>query len=339
MKPSPADCPAASPLLRLLDQELQRLAKSLPGALWERALVGPARAFLERPGKRFRARLVEAGWTLADGAATGVPIELVLAVELIHAGALIVDDVQDCAVTRRGGPALHRMVGVPLALNTGGWLYFLPLSLVERAGFDAETSAAIQRRMQHAMLVCHEGQALDLALRVTELEQGEIAAVVAETTARKTAALTELAAAVGALAAGGSAARVQALAAFGHELGIGLQMLDDLGSLTSPARADKAAEDLCGARPTWPWSWAAQDLAAPAFAELVAHARAVVDGEDPAALARRLAERVSGAGAARARAQLRHAYARLRATCPTATSAAVDAVERDFQMLEASYVL
>jgi geranylgeranyl pyrophosphate synthase len=327
---------SVSPLLRLLEQELQRLAKSLPAALWERALIGPAREFLQRPGKQFRARLVEAGWRLADGSPSGAPLELVLAVELIHAGALIVDDVQDRALTRRGGPALHRMIGVPLALNTGGWLYFLPFSLVLRAGFEAEIASAIQSRMQHAMLICHEGQALDLALRVTELEQRDVPDVVGETTACKTAALTELAAALGALATGSGAARVEALAAFGHELGIGLQMLDDLGSLTNPARIEKAAEDLCAARPTWPWSWAAQDSNSAAYLELVRHSLDVVAGASPEPLARRLASRVAELGRCRARAQLNHAFARLRESCPA--SAALDDVERDFRELEQSSV-
>jgi geranylgeranyl pyrophosphate synthase len=325
-----------SSLVRLLEEELQRLSKSLPRHLWERALLGPAREFLRRPGKQFRARLVQAGWTLAGGEPPAGPSELGLAVELIHAGALIVDDVQDCALTRRGGPALHRMVGVPLALNTGGWLYFLPLSLVERAGLDPEIAAVIQRHMQRAMLICHEGQALDLSLHVTDLDQCEVAGVVAETTARKTASLTELAAAMGALAAGATPARVEQLGCFGRELGVGLQMLDDLGSLTSPARAEKAAEDLCGARPTWPWAWAALDYGPAAYLELVRHARDVARGADPLALARKLAARVGESGRKRAQEQLARAFVGLRSDC--AAPATVDDVERDFRRLEESYV-
>lgn len=328
-------CTVTSSLLQLLDEETQRLAKFLPPALWEQALIGPAREFLQRPGKQFRARLVDAGWTLAGGAGSGAPLELVLAVELIHAGALIVDDVQDGAVTRRGAPALHRLVGVPLALNTGGWLYFLPLALVDRAGFDAEIAIALQRCMQQTMLICHEGQALDLAWRVTDLDQVDVASVVAETTARKTAALTESAAVLGALAAGASTACVQGLGAFGHELGVGLQMFDDLGSLTNPARAEKAAEDLGGARPTWPWAWAAQSCDPASYLELVREARRVAAGASCEPLAQRLAARVAGIGEACARARLRESFACLRASSSVAS--AVERLERDFQGLAESY--
>jgi geranylgeranyl pyrophosphate synthase len=330
-------CAVTASLLQLLDEEMQRLAKFLPPALWEQALIGPAREFLRRPGKQFRAKLVDAGWKLAGGSDAGAPLELVLAVELIHAGALIVDDVQDSAVTRRGAPALHRLVGVPLALNTGGWLYFLPLALVDRAGFDAEIAIALQRRMQQTMLICHEGQALDLAWRVTELEQCDVASVVAETTARKTAALTESAAALGALAAGGSSACVQGLGAFGHELGVGLQMFDDLGALTNPARAEKAAEDLGGARPTWPWAWAAQACDTASYLDLVREARRVAAGAGCEPLARRLAAGVAGIGETRARARLRQSFACLRASSPI--TSAVEQLERDFQGLAESYGL
>jgi geranylgeranyl pyrophosphate synthase len=336
MSASPKSATATS-LLQLLDEEMQRLAKFLPPALWEQALIGPAREFLQRPGKQFRARLVDAGWSLAGGAPAGAPLELVLAVELIHAGALIVDDVQDSAVTRRGSPALHRLVGVPLALNTGGWLYFLPFSLVDRAGFDAEVEIAIQRRMQQTMLICHEGQALDLAWRVTELAQCDVASVVAETTARKTAALTEAAAALGALAARGSASSVQGLGMFGHELGVGLQMFDDLGGLTDPDRAEKAAEDLGGARPTWPWAWAAETCDPASYQELVRQARLVAAGASHEPLARRLAERVAPLGEMRARARLQQSFACLRAS--SVNAATVAEIERDFQCLAESYGL
>jgi len=326
---------AASPLHRLLDQELQRLSKLLPAKFWERALVGPAREFLARPGKELRAHLVQSGWGLVGGSPTGAPLELLLAVELIHAGSLIVDDVEDGALTRRGGCSLHRMVGTPLAINTGGWLYFLPASLVERAGLDPDTTAALHRHTQQAMLACHEGQALDLAWRVTELEQAEVPAVVAATTSRKTAALTSVAAVLGAVAAGGAPASVQGVSAFGHELGIALQMLDDLGPLVSPSRAHKAAEDLRAARPTWPWAWAAQDLGARAYAELRAAAREVEAGGDHLRLAQMLSDCTTAGGATRARAQLRRAFARLRATF--GASPVVRQVERDFEKLDASY--
>lgn len=236
-------------------------------ALWDEALLGPLREFLSRPGKGFRGRLVHAGWTLAGGHPGALSPDLPLAIEVLHAGSLIVDDIQDQSETRRGRPALHHMVGAPLALNTGNWMYFWSLELMTR-GLPDLVAATIQRRAVSALMRCHQGQALDLATAVTELPRDEIADVVAVSTGLKTGALMELAAALGAMAAGADLSRCDHLAHFGHDLGVGLQMLDDLGSLIAPSRRDKGLEDLSLARLTWPWAWLAEIARASEFDEL-----------------------------------------------------------------------
>ncbi len=71
------------------------LDPELPGEVWHDALVGPATAFLARPGKDLRARLVRAGWLLAGAQADALPDGIARVIELLHAGSLIVDDVED----------------------------------------------------------------------------------------------------------------------------------------------------------------------------------------------------------------------------------------------------
>src|SRR5512142_2931568 len=61
-----------------------------------------------------------------------LPAELIGIVEGLHLGSLIIDDIEDESSTRRGGPTLHRQIGVPNALNAGNWLYFWPALLVPR---------------------------------------------------------------------------------------------------------------------------------------------------------------------------------------------------------------
>ena len=82
------------------------------------ALIDPAHDILGRPGKEFRSRMLESCWTLAGGEPGKHPERLPLVVELLHAGSLVIDDIEDDSQTRRGEPALHRSYGVPLALNT-----------------------------------------------------------------------------------------------------------------------------------------------------------------------------------------------------------------------------
>jgi geranylgeranyl pyrophosphate synthase len=237
---------------------LDRPRTALADELWQRSLLGPAQDFLLRPGKQLRARVCAAAWSLSGGDAGGPPAELPAIVELLHAGSLIVDDIEDGSHERRGEQALHVRHGVPLALNTGNWLYFVALDLVGRLPLAAEVRFALYRAVSTTLLRCHQGQALDLSLSVDAVPAHQLADVVAMTTQLKTASLIELAATTGALAAGGVEPVVAALGGFGGELGIGLQMLDDLGGL-GLARRHKGREDLRLLRPTWPWAWLAED--------------------------------------------------------------------------------
>lgn len=356
VQPAAAAEEPASPLLALLGEALAESDCGLPAHLWERALLQPAREFLRRPGKGFRARLVEACWTLAGGREGAMPQELPLVIELLHAGSLIVDDIEDGSPGRRGAPALHRVVGLPLALNTGNWLYFWPLELIDRAadrmGLGADRRAELHQRARHALLRCHQGQALDLALKVTELDQHEVPRVVKATTQLKTGALMELAAALGGIAGCAHRAHVEAMVGFGRELGAGLQMLDDLGGITARERLHKGCEDLCLGRPTWPWAWAAVASNAAAFRALQGRARALAaeprggdahDGdagatvEDRAAqeLAEDLVRLVGDTGRARVQSRLRLALAVLEDAL--GPSAILDALGAEIRRLEESY--
>jgi geranylgeranyl pyrophosphate synthase len=260
------------------------------------ALLGPTLEFLARPGKALRARLVEMGWALGGGAGR-VPAELPTLLELVHAGSLIVDDIEDGSSERRGVPALHRRVGVPLALNAGNWLYFLPLQLLGELGLPPATELALYRAMTSAMARCHVGQAVDLGVRVDELAQGEIPALVRFVTTCKTGALTELAMSLGAIVAGAEGGRRRALARFGRGFGTALQMLDDLASVRGRQGDGRRWEDVRLGRVTWPWAWLAERAPAERFARLQRAARAVADGRlAPATLGERLARLADGHG-------------------------------------------
>jgi geranylgeranyl pyrophosphate synthase len=228
----------------------------VPPRLLERALFEPLSKAARRPGKEFRARLTGLCWDLAGGVGA-VPRELGLIVEALHLGSLIVDDIEDESECRRGVPCLHQQVGLPLALNAGNWLYFWPGAVLARAGFEAPVELALRRAIDRAVLRCHYGQALDLSVRVGELRQREVVDVVFATTRLKTGSLMELAAELGATAARGDAESRLVLAELGAELGVALQMLDDLTGICVVRRRDQGKEDLVLGRPTWVWAWLA----------------------------------------------------------------------------------
>ncbi|HEY3500078.1 MAG TPA: polyprenyl synthetase family protein [Polyangiaceae bacterium] len=245
---------------------------------WRKALFDPLGSAARRPGKEFRGRITEIAWSLAGGRGT-FPVELSASVEALHLGSLIVDDIEDGSARRRGDRALHERVGLPLALNTGNWLYFWPNALLERAGFEPVRLLALKAAVNRAVLRCHYGQALDLSLRVTELRQPEVKDLVYGTTRLKTGSLFELAAELGAIAAGASLETQRALAELGRDIGVVLQMLDDWTGIACERRCHKGHEDLLEARPSWPWAWLAERLDDVSYVRLRALAEAVVRRE------------------------------------------------------------
>lgn len=294
------------------------LDAAVPSAVWRRALAGPAAEFLARPGKALRTTIVKAGWLLGGGAPNAFPDRLALVLELVHAGSLVIDDIEDDSLERRGELALHRIVGVPLAINTGTWMYFWALAELAELGLDP----AIAIR---ALVRCHQGQALDLSVRITELAPGDVAAVVATTTRLKTGQLCKLAAELGAIAAGADGECVAVIGAFAETMGSGLQMLDDLGSLTCPDRREKGREDLRARRPTWPWAWLVGE---PAWAELVA----LTDIDE-------LADRLAAATRDRGRAAIRTTLDRSLALLRDAfgTNPVIDQIASELARMEKSY--
>ena len=326
--------------LRLLSQRFRARGAASGGdgvdyALWEKALLEPLCDFLARPGKEFRARMVALAWELS-GRHGGPPAELSLLVEAIHAGSLIVDDIEDDSTYRRGGRALHLDYGMPRALNAGNWLYFWPADLIAELGLPPVSELALHRVIGRTMLACHEGQALDLSTRVTELEQVDVPTVVLATTRLKTGKLFELAAAVGAIAAGAPSSTVRAVSEFGMALGVGLQMLDDLGGIVSEQRCHKGHEDLLAARPAWPWAWVADAVEPHVYAHLRVLGRQVNARErHPEHLASELRTLIEAEGRKRVDNHLRQAFADL--SHKVGRSRALDEALHEIQTLEKSY--
>jgi geranylgeranyl pyrophosphate synthase len=297
--------------VRLLEAEtdlaaqMTSLYESLPGRIsdpdqldprfLDQALLEPARDIMARSGKGLRAQLLEHCWQLAGGDREGPPELLPILIELLHSGSLVIDDIEDDSPTRRGDVTLHRRYGLPIALNTGNWLYFLPLALLSRSNLDPELRLAVFGDVSTAVLRCHQGQALDISVKVSEVRRHEIPALVEQATRLKTGSLMELAARMGARAATGDAARVDALGRFGMEFGIGLQMLDDWSGIANESRREKGVEDLRLRRPTWVWVWLAEMCDDVTFADLMRTLERVSTVWEAEQLSRRLLEQLGSA--------------------------------------------
>jgi len=230
-------------------------------------LLSPANRFLARNGKRIRESMLQLTYQMAGG--RGSPAACIgNAIEWLHAGSLVIDDIEDDSRSRRGKPTLHREIGLPLALNAGNWMYFRALEQL----LDGSLDFSIQHRLLRQMIVtarrCHEGQTLDLTARVDKNEPTEFLSIVREISRLKTGGLVSMAASFGAIATGSPKLLRNALARFGMNVGIALQMRNDLEELRSlvqdaDGNVELRCDDLRHARVTWPWAWAVQ-LAEPA---------------------------------------------------------------------------
>lgn len=280
-----------------LTQALDLNDERVDARLWQTALSGPLLELLDRPGKELRSRIVEVAYRVGcSEASPRMPAQLPMVVELLHTGSLIVDDIEDDSRYRRGRPALHLVVGLPLALNAGNWLYFAHHHLLEELALPAEIELELRRSIDRNVLRCHYGQALDLGVRLGSLAQREVADVVSLSTRLKTGSLLELAAEIGAIAAGAEPVLRRELQSFGRSYGVALQMLDDVSGLFDQRRVHKGHEDLLHGRPTWPWAWLAQRQDEVGYSRLQHRAREVERRElHPEALAKQLRKELGGA--------------------------------------------
>lgn len=225
--------------------------------LLHQALGVPVEYFLGRPGKQIRTEVIEIAYQSAGGVAD-VPSGIVDFVELLHAGSLVIDDIQDNSLNRRQQEALHLKFGVPIGINTGNWMYFAALEILSEVGTSASQTLTIMKESLRVIKRCHEGQALDLTATFDGINPNSIPCVVQRISELKTGALTGLAAWLGGVVATEDHNTLETLSGFGRKLGMGLQMQNDFVELQKVAFSRCSSDDLKNRRCTWPWAWLAE---------------------------------------------------------------------------------
>ncbi|MBI3123618.1 MAG: polyprenyl synthetase family protein [Ignavibacteriales bacterium] len=83
--------------------------------------------------------------------------------ELVHSGALIIDDIEDNSLLRRGEQCLHLKYGLDVAINAGNTLYFLPsVELFNHRYLSDLKKLRIHEIMMKTYLQAHFGQTVDI---------------------------------------------------------------------------------------------------------------------------------------------------------------------------------
>lgn len=189
----------------------------------------------------------------AVGAAPETALPGAVAVELVHNFSLIHDDLMDGDEERRHRRTVWKLWGASSAILTGDALLALAQEVLLDSGLPTAAPAArlLARTTRHLI----RGQVQDLSF-----EQRTHVAIedCVDMAAGKTGALLSTSAAIGAVLAGAPKATVDALALYGHQVGLAFQLIDDvLGIWGDPVVTGKPIHsDLRARKKTLPISYA-----------------------------------------------------------------------------------
>ncbi|ESQ83582.1 farnesyltranstransferase [Asticcacaulis sp. AC466] len=208
-------------LVTLCDPDMVAVNALITERMQSEVAVIPALAahLIAAGGKRLRPLLCVAAARLC-GTDNTHHYNLSAAVEFIHTATLLHDDVVDSSQLRRGKVAAHLIWGAPSSVLVGDFLFARAFELMVETG-----SLRALDILSKASAIITQGEVLQLMkafdLNLTQADYIEIIS-------SKTAALFSAASESGAVAAGASEDRVQALYSYGLNLGLAFQIQDDV---------------------------------------------------------------------------------------------------------------
>ena len=219
---------------------LREIAEIIPDVRHGNRLYELMRDYPLRAGKAMRPALC-----IATCRALGGSVEAVLrsaaAIELYHNAFLVHDDIEDDSDLRRAEPTLHRLHGLPIAVNVGdGMLALSMMALLANTeligvGKALRVLDAVSRMARESA----EGQMIELAWIAsrdwTLTDQSYMRMVYKKTTWYSF--ITPIR--VGVITSGASSDRVNAFGRFASLLGLAFQIQDDVLNLVGTERYGK----------------------------------------------------------------------------------------------------
>lgn len=123
--------------------------------------MGPFEYLNEQRGKDFRSQLIAAfnAWLEVPPASIEVITKVV---GMLHTASLLIDDVEDNSLLRRGLPVAHSLFGVPQTINSANYVYFCALEELQKLRNPACVAV-----FSDELVNLHRGQGMDLFWRDT----------------------------------------------------------------------------------------------------------------------------------------------------------------------------
>jgi len=177
----------------------------------------------EGGGKRIRPALLILSAKLFNYQGRGA-VRLGAVVEIIHTATLVHDDIIDEAQTRRGRPAANTRWGNSKCVLAGDWLYMqsFKIAVQERNFRVLDTLIELTQQMV-------EGELLQMEKLGKLISLDEHFDLIV----RKTACLFSVCMRLGAILGGATPAQEEAAGAYGRNLGMAFQIVDDVLDLTA----------------------------------------------------------------------------------------------------------
>ncbi|OCK79627.1 geranylgeranyl pyrophosphate synthetase [Lepidopterella palustris CBS 459.81] len=206
----------------------------------EKILLGPYEYLYGHPGKDIRSQLIAAFNKWLDVPAESLEI-ITKVVGMLHTASLLVDDVEDSSVLRRGVPVANKIFGTAQVINGANYVYFLALRELSKLSNPKMIDIFTEE-----LLNLHRGQGMDLYWRDSLICPTESDYL--EMVGNKTGGLFRLA--IGLMQAGSS--RNIDCVPLVNTIGILYQILDDHLNLSAYSSAKGLCEDLTEGKFSFP---------------------------------------------------------------------------------------
>jgi octaprenyl-diphosphate synthase len=200
--------------LDMVERKLHDMVKSQ-----EQILTDASLHVIDAGGKRLRPTVTILCYKALGGNDTEKIVDIACGFELIHSATLVHDDINDGGITRRGRQTVYKKYGLHDAVVTGDFLFVKAFQL--GGAFDkivVETTAeacaklaegeVLQNRYRHK-----KDLSIDTYIKIME---------------RKTAYPIRAGTMVGAYLAHAPTSTIESMGAFGLDLGIAFQIIDDI---------------------------------------------------------------------------------------------------------------
>ncbi|TGX53654.1 polyprenyl synthetase family protein [Sphingomonas gei] len=317
--------PSLEPMLQLVAHDLNLVNAVILDRMQSNIPLIPELAghLIAGGGKRMRPMLTLASSQLLGYSGTRHH-RLAAAVEFIHTATLLHDDVVDSSDLRRGKRTANIIWGNPASVLVGDFLFSRSFELMVEDG-----SLKVLKILSNASAVIAEGEVNQLtAVRRLDISEERYLDIIGA----KTAALFAAACRIAAVVAERSEGEEAALDAYGRNLGIAFQLVDDAIDYVSDASTmgKDAGDDFREGKMTLPviLAYARGDAAARGFWKEAISGRRVADADFAEAIALVRASRAVDDTLARARHYGQRAIDALAGFAPgAAKDAMVEAVE------------